>query len=202
MGMNTQTRKSYTLNCTSLEPNMTSLSTQRVVAQDNCGKVCKYRRFFVLHTVPHVPSSSWAGKQLYYYFFLYLFVCSFICLFVCLFIYLFTHSFIHLFIHTYAGGWTAAGRLPPPGQFCFESLQVACYQPGQHFLQHEVIMILIVIIISISIKIINRFPGHGELGTCRTGNMRWLQSIKALPLGRQRLTKFDLLCKSSQERLW
>ncbi|KAA6420781.1 MAG: PBCV-1 prolyl 4-hydroxylase (ISS) [Trebouxia sp. A1-2] len=35
------------------------------------------------------------------------------------------------------GGWTAAGRLPPPGQFCFESLQVACYQPGQHFLQHE-----------------------------------------------------------------
>ncbi|DBA98558.1 TPA: hypothetical protein ACH3X1_014361 [Trebouxia sp. C0004] len=25
----------------------------------------------------------------------------------------------------------------PPGQFCFESLQVACYQPTQHFLQHE-----------------------------------------------------------------
>jgi len=38
----------------------------------------------------------------------------------------------------YTDGWTAAGRLPPPGQFCFESLQVACYQPGQHFLQHEV----------------------------------------------------------------
>lgn len=35
------------------------------------------------------------------------------------------------------GSWTAAGRLPPLGQFCFESLQVACYQPGQHFLQHE-----------------------------------------------------------------
>ncbi|KAL0041073.1 hypothetical protein WJX77_004057 [Trebouxia sp. C0004] len=35
------------------------------------------------------------------------------------------------------GGWTAAGRVPPPGQFCFESLQVACYQPTQHFLQHE-----------------------------------------------------------------
>ncbi|KAL3152904.1 hypothetical protein ABBQ38_012210 [Trebouxia sp. C0009 RCD-2024] len=35
------------------------------------------------------------------------------------------------------GAWTAPGQLPPPGQFCFESLQVACYQPGQHFLQHE-----------------------------------------------------------------
>lgn len=39
-----------------------------------------------------------------------------------------------------AGQWSAPGRLPPPGQFCFESLQVACYQPGQHFLEHEVIL--------------------------------------------------------------
>lgn len=35
------------------------------------------------------------------------------------------------------GSWTTPGQLPPPGQFCFESLQVACYQPGQHFLEHE-----------------------------------------------------------------
>ena len=37
-----------------------------------------------------------------------------------------------------AGSWTTPGQLPPPGQFCFESLQVASYQPSQHFLEHEV----------------------------------------------------------------
>ena len=31
-----------------------------------------------------------------------------------------------------------AGRLPKPGQFCFESLQVARYQDGQYFMAHEV----------------------------------------------------------------
>lgn len=34
--------------------------------------------------------------------------------------------------------WSAPGRLPGPGQFCFESLQVARYHDGQHFLEHEV----------------------------------------------------------------
>ncbi|KAK9823499.1 hypothetical protein WJX72_003188 [[Myrmecia] bisecta] len=35
------------------------------------------------------------------------------------------------------GAWTESGKLPPPGQFCFESLQVARYHQGQHFLEHE-----------------------------------------------------------------
>lgn len=35
-------------------------------------------------------------------------------------------------------GWGSEGRLPSAGQFCLESLQVACYTTGQHFLEHEV----------------------------------------------------------------
>lgn len=34
--------------------------------------------------------------------------------------------------------WGSEGRLPTAGQFCLESLQVACYTTGQHFLEHEV----------------------------------------------------------------
>ncbi|MEW5320097.1 MAG: hypothetical protein WDW38_011196 [Sanguina aurantia] len=34
-------------------------------------------------------------------------------------------------------GWGSEGRLPSAGQFCLESLQVACYTTGQHFLEHE-----------------------------------------------------------------
>jgi Rps23 Pro-64 3,4-dihydroxylase Tpa1-like proline 4-hydroxylase len=40
-----------------------------------------------------------------------------------------------------AGGgqpWGATGRLPGPGQYCFEALQVAVYQHGQYFMTHEV----------------------------------------------------------------
>lgn len=33
--------------------------------------------------------------------------------------------------------WDEAGRLPAPGALCFEQLQVARYEPGQHFLAHE-----------------------------------------------------------------
>lgn len=36
------------------------------------------------------------------------------------------------------GGWGPQGRLPAPGQLCYESLQIARYQAGQHFLPHEV----------------------------------------------------------------
>lgn len=35
------------------------------------------------------------------------------------------------------GGWGAPGQLPAPGQYCFESLQMARYETGQHFLAHE-----------------------------------------------------------------
>ena len=34
--------------------------------------------------------------------------------------------------------WGPPGRLPAPGQYCFEGLQVARYTQGQHFLAHEV----------------------------------------------------------------
>jgi hypothetical protein len=34
--------------------------------------------------------------------------------------------------------WGAPGRLPAPGQYCFEALQVARYEAGQHFKSHEV----------------------------------------------------------------
>lgn len=34
--------------------------------------------------------------------------------------------------------WGAAGKLPMPGQYCYESLQMARYEQGQHFLAHEV----------------------------------------------------------------
>ena len=40
-----------------------------------------------------------------------------------------------------AGGgeaWGRTGRLPRPGQYCFEALQVAVYQTGQYFMSHEV----------------------------------------------------------------
>eukprot|EP00887_Chlorella_sp_A99_P006966 scaffold2.g6966.t1 len=33
--------------------------------------------------------------------------------------------------------WGAPGRLPRPSQYCYESLQMARYQQGQHFLAHE-----------------------------------------------------------------
>ena len=36
-------------------------------------------------------------------------------------------------------GWGAEGRLPAPGQLCYESLQIARYQAGQHFRAHEVL---------------------------------------------------------------
>ena len=34
--------------------------------------------------------------------------------------------------------WGAPGKLPLPGQYCYESLQMARYEQGQHFLAHEV----------------------------------------------------------------
>ena len=37
-------------------------------------------------------------------------------------------------------GWGAEGRLPAPGQLCYESLQIARYQAGQHFRAHEVLV--------------------------------------------------------------
>lgn len=43
---------------------------------------------------------------------------------------------------THAGegeGWGAEGRLPAPGRLCYESLQIARYQAGQHFRPHEVL---------------------------------------------------------------
>ena len=52
-----------------------------------------------------------------------------------------------IFVHP--GPWAAPGRLPPPGQFCFESLQVACYQPGQHFLQHEVLTLPLLMLVNV-----------------------------------------------------
>lgn len=33
--------------------------------------------------------------------------------------------------------WGAPGKLPLPGQYCYESLQVAKYENGQYFLEHE-----------------------------------------------------------------
>lgn len=36
--------------------------------------------------------------------------------------------------------WGATGRLPKPGQYCCEALQVAVYQEGQYFMAHEVCM--------------------------------------------------------------
>ena len=39
--------------------------------------------------------------------------------------------------HGTAGGWTTPGVLPPPGAFCYETTQLARYEPGQHFLEHE-----------------------------------------------------------------
>jgi len=33
--------------------------------------------------------------------------------------------------------WSSPGKLPPPGKFVFEQLQVARYEKGQHFLLHE-----------------------------------------------------------------
>eukprot|EP00232_Nephroselmis_pyriformis_P017771 CAMPEP_0182881898 /NCGR_PEP_ID=MMETSP0034_2-20130328/17446_1 /TAXON_ID=156128 /ORGANISM="Nephroselmis pyriformis, Strain CCMP717" /LENGTH=355 /DNA_ID=CAMNT_0025014947 /DNA_START=1 /DNA_END=1065 /DNA_ORIENTATION=+ len=35
------------------------------------------------------------------------------------------------------GAWDPPGRLPAPGNFCFELLQAARYEAGQHFLAHE-----------------------------------------------------------------
>jgi hypothetical protein len=35
-------------------------------------------------------------------------------------------------------GWGPQARLPAPGQLCYESLQIARYQAGQHFRPHEV----------------------------------------------------------------
>ena len=37
-----------------------------------------------------------------------------------------------------ASSWGAPGKLPLPGQYCYESLQMARYEQGQHFLAHEV----------------------------------------------------------------
>lgn len=34
--------------------------------------------------------------------------------------------------------WGPPGKLPAPGQYCYESLQMARYETGQHFLAHEV----------------------------------------------------------------
>jgi collagen type III alpha len=34
-------------------------------------------------------------------------------------------------------GWGRPGRLPAPGQYCFEALQVAAYDRGQLFMEHE-----------------------------------------------------------------
>ncbi|KAL4440643.1 hypothetical protein ABPG77_000352 [Micractinium sp. CCAP 211/92] len=33
--------------------------------------------------------------------------------------------------------WGPPGKLPAPGQYCYESLQMARYEAGQHFLAHE-----------------------------------------------------------------
>ncbi|PRW56261.1 Oxoglutarate iron-dependent dioxygenase [Chlorella sorokiniana] len=33
--------------------------------------------------------------------------------------------------------WGPPGKLPAPGQYCYESLQMARYETGQHFLAHE-----------------------------------------------------------------
>ena len=38
--------------------------------------------------------------------------------------------------------WGVAGKLPKPGQLCFESLQVARYWDGQYFMAHEVTVTL------------------------------------------------------------
>ncbi|CAG9466725.1 unnamed protein product [Pedinophyceae sp. YPF-701] len=35
------------------------------------------------------------------------------------------------------GTWAAPGRLPPPGKYCFELLQVTRYEKGQQFMAHE-----------------------------------------------------------------
>lgn len=42
-----------------------------------------------------------------------------------------------LFDNGATGSWGRPGRMPNPGQYCFESPQVACYERGQHFLAHE-----------------------------------------------------------------
>jgi hypothetical protein len=34
-------------------------------------------------------------------------------------------------------GWGSTGKLPRPGQYCYESLQITRYQQGQYFLAHE-----------------------------------------------------------------
>lgn len=69
-----------------------------------------------------------------------------------------------------AGEWTRPGRLPPPGQFCFESLQVACYQPGQHFLQHEVntgqLLTAIVVISMMNMRITVVVRLHESMQPC------------------------------------
>ncbi|CAL8468053.1 g7592 [Coccomyxa elongata] len=44
---------------------------------------------------------------------------------------------LNLFASGAGETWGMAGRLPKPGQFCFESLQVARYQDGQYFMAHE-----------------------------------------------------------------
>lgn len=33
--------------------------------------------------------------------------------------------------------WGPQGQLPAPGQYCYEALQVARYEPGQYFMSHE-----------------------------------------------------------------
>lgn len=35
------------------------------------------------------------------------------------------------------GHWGAPGKLPGAGQYCYEALQMARYEAGQHFLSHE-----------------------------------------------------------------
>lgn len=39
--------------------------------------------------------------------------------------------------HGDGSSWGPAGKLPRPGQYCYEGLQLAQYQAGQHFLSHE-----------------------------------------------------------------
>lgn len=40
--------------------------------------------------------------------------------------------------HGDGAAWGPPGRLPAPGQYCYESLQMARYERDQHFLAHEV----------------------------------------------------------------
>jgi hypothetical protein len=48
-----------------------------------------------------------------------------------------THTRLQLLGQGDGGHWGAPGKLPGAGQYCYEALQMARYEAGQHFLAHE-----------------------------------------------------------------